>query len=973
MKACIVKAGLWEEQAHSEALKAILEDCACNLAKNPKPYPRVSLSSTHKGEELCIDIIYLEGVPHLHAEDKYTAFSACSKLANRLISEQIATLSNVWITPHGTPKRITADSEYDKAEFRAFCDGIDCDLVITATEAHHQNGTIEAGNRILRMFYRRIRMAERQLTPLQAVENAVYGKNCCTGSKGSSSYELWFGNSPKVTEISPTLKAAYDAKQARTRIFRAIRPGHRGYEDVKVGEYVQFFREKKGWSTPCIVVSVSRNIVTVIHNNLHKTAARSSIIPCDPPFSVFLDTDDCILEPGNGTGIPDGGNHSDIPLSDRNVVSSGPNDASSAVNNSSNEPATETDTSTGGPDMAVISATREVSPTPVLIVTPLSDAASSGRVPRERPVSTTPSDRVLRSRATNPTESVEGHNLTDRCTEHLAVVEFRAAHFITTMPFTRSSHLASSEDMADAYVKEKQNWLKASAYKVIDQANLPRYPNIIGSHVIYKYKPDGTLKARIVPHGHTDDEKAFLRTDAPTMSVEVMRLLVSMAAERGWRLGSLDIKAAYLQASGFDREIFVRPPKEEADSIHLWQLEKPAYGLVESGRLWFLTAFKALEAHELQPCPYDKTLFKLKDCSLFVTTQVDNFIFTGTDRAMNGFSAYMSTRFELSELDFDNFSVCGTVFRRDRAGIHIGQRENITELVEYPLARDRRRMHDEPVTRAERLFYMSTVGSMLFVGRVTSPIVARMAGVLASALPFLAVKDIKTINAAIRRIKTNLPSIAELHFMAPSKADKKPDSFLLVFTDASFHEEATRNRAGVLVTRSFGLDSDSPAHVIDFCSHKLRRVARSTKTAETLAASEGYDRAYYIGAVLAWMEIRHGLFMVLDSSSLFADVSSTRTPKEKRLKVDLALLRESFENGDLGAVIWAETTAQLADAMTKADEKADSRMLLALSEGVLRYPYRDCLTKVSPVFGDLNGAKGGVVKDTQSTQIVPRH
>jgi hypothetical protein len=47
-----------------------------------------------------------------------------------------------------------------------------------------------------------------------------------------------------------------------------------------------------------------------------------------------------------------------------------------------------------------------------------------------------------------------------------------------------------------------------------------------------------------------------------------------------------------------------------------------------------------------------------------------------------------------------------------------------------------------------------------------------------------------------------------------------------------------------------------------------------------------------------------------------------------------------FKNGDLGGVIWADTAVQLADAMTKADEKAALRLLLALSEGVLRHPYR---------------------------------
>jgi hypothetical protein len=115
-------------------------------------------------------------------------------------------------------------------------------------------------------------------------------------------------------------------------------------------------------------------------------------------------------------------------------------------------------------------------------------------------------------------------------------------------------------------------------------------------------------------------------------------------------LGSLDVKAADLQVEGFSRNRFVRPPKEESDVSPLWQLEKPAYGIVESERLWFLTAFRALEPHELRPCPYDQILFKLDDHSLFVTTQVDNFIFTGSDQAMDKFSSYMAGCFKLSEI-----------------------------------------------------------------------------------------------------------------------------------------------------------------------------------------------------------------------------------------------------------------------------------------------------------------------------------
>jgi hypothetical protein len=42
-------------------------------------------------------------------------------------------------------------------------------LFITAAEAHHQNGVSESGNRVLRMFFNKIRKAEKQLNMDQAI------------------------------------------------------------------------------------------------------------------------------------------------------------------------------------------------------------------------------------------------------------------------------------------------------------------------------------------------------------------------------------------------------------------------------------------------------------------------------------------------------------------------------------------------------------------------------------------------------------------------------------------------------------------------------------------------------------------------------------------------------------------------------------------------------------------------------------
>jgi hypothetical protein len=101
---------------------------------------------------------------------------------------------------------------------------------------------------------------------------------------------------------------------------------------------------------------------------------------------------------------------------------------------------------------------------------------------------------------------------------------------------------------------------------------------------------------------------------------------------------------------------------------HAWRLENPAYGLADSGRLWVLTGFRAMQDRNLRSCPYDKTILVSNEASIIVTTQVDNFIYTGTSVAMKTFESYMRSQFQLSELEYDNFDVYGILFVRGDDG-----------------------------------------------------------------------------------------------------------------------------------------------------------------------------------------------------------------------------------------------------------------------------------------------------------------
>jgi hypothetical protein len=74
------------------------------------------------------------------------------------------------------------------------------------------------------------------------------------------------------------------------------------------------------------------------------------------------------------------------------------------------------------------------------------------------------------------------------------------------------------------------------------------------------------------------------------MAVEILRQSVSIAAGKGWKSGSLDVKANYLQATGFKREIYVRPP---------WKREMiPTFGNLKTRRMIWRTA-TSLVSHRL--------------------------------------------------------------------------------------------------------------------------------------------------------------------------------------------------------------------------------------------------------------------------------------------------------------------------------------------------------------------------------------
>ena len=65
-----------------------------------------------------------------------------------------------------------------------------------------------------------------------------------------------------------------------------------------------------------------------------------------------------------------------------------------------------------------------------------------------------------------------------------------------------------------------------------------------------------------------------------------LRAVFSVVAQKGWKINSMDIKAAFLQGENIKRELFILPPPE-AKTMKIWKLKKCIYGLCDASLMWY--------------------------------------------------------------------------------------------------------------------------------------------------------------------------------------------------------------------------------------------------------------------------------------------------------------------------------------------------------------------------------------------------
>ena len=308
---------------------------------------------------------------------------------------------------------------------------------------------------------------------------------------------------------------------------------------------------------------------------------------------------------------------------------------------------------------------------------------------------------------------------------------------------------------------------------------------------------------------------------------------------------------------------------------------------------------------------YDQAVFIWKhqgEIQGVLAAHVDDFLWLGTEKFIKNVINPLRSTFKVSTESKDCFKYVGINVNKSNDVVKISQKPYIDSLSPTQVPRSTAQGKDADLDKDGVRILRGIVGQLNWAANVSRPDMCFSTCVLSTLQSKPTVADLAKANKALKEIKSE---DVEIEFRS-LKLDKVR---LVVFCDASYGNLRDGGSQGGFIIFLFDGETAVP---VSWSSHRLRRVARSTLCAETLAAVEALDSAHLLSAIGAEIFGKENLQIQLytDNRSLLDAINTTNSMLDKRMRVDIASLREMSENNEV-SFFWIESKFQLADALTK--------------------------------------------------------
>ncbi|GAB1610627.1 hypothetical protein Ahia01_001349000 [Argonauta hians] len=324
---------------------------------------------------------------------------------------------------------------------------------------------------------------------------------------------------------------------------------------------------------------------------------------------------------------------------------------------------------------------------------------------------------------------------------------------------------------------------------------------------------------------------------------------------------------------------------------------KEIENLKNASRIWYLKVKEVLESLGMKMSIYDEALFYFKVsgklCGL-IAIHVDDFLHVGNcefEIVINK----IKQQFEISHEHDQFFNYLGLEITQTSDDITLNQFNYISKLT----------VLEKEVTKKD---FKSKIGQLAWVAGQTRPDISF--DICQASVNMANESDnMKRINKCIKRLKSENPV---LKFVPINFRSSK----IVCFADASFANlQNGASQGGFIIF----IESEGKCIPLFWQSKKLKRVVKSTLSAENMALMEGAEQCFLLKSIIKEIfNISLPIIVMTDSKSLKDCLSTSKTLEDKRLKVDICVVRDYDKKKEIHQVCWISTEKQLADSLTKS-------------------------------------------------------
>eukprot|EP00043_Microstomoeca_roanoka_P020223 m.241544 g.241544 ORF g.241544 m.241544 type:complete len:1314 (-) comp17131_c4_seq62:277-4218(-) len=486
----------------------------------------------------------------------------------------------------------------------------------------------------------------------------------------------------------------------------------------------------------------------------------------------------------------------------------------------------------------------------------------------------------------------------------------------------------------DAVIEELTSLKKHGVFGK-EQVHPGKHQQIINTMIIYKQKPDGTKKARLVARGDTvwTDKQDNYNHYSPTASRTTVLALLATSLDS--YLTQLDVKTAFLHAQLTMRR-YVRVPAEMGGGVY--PLRKALYGLRESPRAWYDHIAGVLTTMGWKRAQSDGCLFLKEGCKLLVYVD-DMLLITPTKGQAQYIVRQLEKHVQIKEVHNKNFIgmeyemkegnmtvKCDAYVNRIASQLHLPPHRCHTPLYstykgvggkEDSDGKEKKKEEEEAEETGntqQKEEERKLLGILTYLASTCRPDLAYAASILASD---------NNNNNKEEKMSNLKRALQYAHTQKYSLTTTTKDNMIRAYADASYANDKDRkSRTGYLVTIN-----NMP---VSWQSSRQSVTALSSAEAEYIALTEVTKDVLWLRCLMEELDLKQEEATPIYTDSKPAmDIANTTQMNKRTKHIDIRahFIRDKIRDG----IIRTEhlgTKEQPADALTKNMGKTQMRRLL---------------------------------------------